>query len=195
MGAAKLADWAVAATYDARQPAGFGGGIYGYDDKPGRQTWKSTEHNTDLAAVFDWLFRLQPEDRWRTNAQIARGFVAAQWDAASGHFWVGTTPDGDTFLALGSGKAKGKANKPRFDLPAFEALYEKQKTLPDGPERAALMLDAQRLLVAYAPYKFHVHRIWTDMAHPWVRGYSRNIFVRDYWKYVDIDPAAMPKAK
>jgi ABC-type transport system substrate-binding protein len=109
--------------------------------------------------------------------------------------WVGTTPDGDTFLALGSGAAKGKANKPRFQLPAFDALYEKQKLLPDGPERAALMLEAQRLLIAYAPYKFHVHRIWTDMAQPWLRGYSRNIFVRDYWKYVDIDPTAMPKAK
>ena len=109
--------------------------------------------------------------------------------------WVGTTPDGDTFLALGSSKAKGKANKPRFELPAFEALYEKQKTRPDGPQRAALMLEAQRLLVAYAPYKFHVHRIWTDMAQPWVKGYSRNIFVRDYWKYVDIETAALPKAK
>lgn len=109
--------------------------------------------------------------------------------------WVGTTPDGDTFLALGSSKAKGKANKPRFDLPAYEAVYEKQKILPDGPERLALMTEAQRLLVAYAPYKFHVHRVWTDMAQPWVKGYSRNIFVRDFWKYVDVEPAAMPNAK
>jgi hypothetical protein len=95
-GAAKLADWAVTTTYDARQPEGFDGGIYDFDDRPDRQTWKSTEHNTDLAAVFDWLFRLQPQDKWHTNAQIARGFVAAQWDAASSHFWVGTTPDGST---------------------------------------------------------------------------------------------------
>jgi len=109
--------------------------------------------------------------------------------------WVGTTPDGDTFLALGSSAAKGKANKPRFDLPAFEALYEKQKALPDGPERLALMTEAQRLLIAYAPYKFHVHRVWTDMAQPWIKGYSRNLFVRDFWKYVDIDTAALPKAK
>jgi ABC-type transport system substrate-binding protein len=109
--------------------------------------------------------------------------------------WVGTTPDGDTFLALGSAKSKGNANKARFDLPAFEALYERQKAMPDGPERAAIMREAQRLMVTYAPYKFHVHRIWTDMAQPWVRGYSRNIFVRDFWKYVDIDVTALAKAK
>jgi ABC-type transport system substrate-binding protein len=108
--------------------------------------------------------------------------------------WVSTTPDGDTFLALGSGKSKGNANKSRFDLPAFEALYDKQAAMPDGPERLAVMSDAQRLLVAYAPYKFHVHRVWTDMAQPWVKGYSRNLFVRDFWKYVDIDTAALPKA-
>jgi hypothetical protein len=37
------------------------------------------------------------------------------------------------------------------------------------------------------PYKVHVHRIFTDIAQPWVQGYHRNIFVRDFWKYVDVD--------
>jgi hypothetical protein len=34
-----------------------------------------------------------------------------------------------------------------------------------------------------------VHRIGTDLAHPWVIGYHRHLFVRDFWKYVDVDPA------
>lgn len=55
------------------------------------------------------------------------------------------------------------------------------------------MLEAQKLLVAYAPYKFHVHRIWTDMAQPWVKGYNRNVYVKDFFKYVDIDEATAPK--
>ena len=42
-------------------------------------------------------------------------------------------------------------------------------------------------LVAYMPYKVHVHRVFTDLAHPWLVGYSRNIFVRDFWKYIDVD--------
>jgi hypothetical protein len=37
------------------------------------------------------------------------------------------------------------------------------------------------------PYKVHVHRVFTDIAQPWVTGYHRNIFVRDFWKYLDID--------
>ncbi|WP_119300348.1 hypothetical protein [Dongia deserti] len=94
--AARLARWAVNTTLDPRRPAGFDGGIYGYDDTPERLTWKSTEHNTDLAAVFEWLARLEPGGYWQRNAETARAFVAAQWDQASGHFWVGTTPDGVT---------------------------------------------------------------------------------------------------
>ena len=48
-------------------------------------------------------------------------------------------------------------------------------------------------MVAYMPYKVHVHRVWTDLAQPWVLGYHRNLFVRDFWKYVDIDPAALER--
>ncbi|HEV8391929.1 MAG TPA: hypothetical protein VGQ35_18900 [Dongiaceae bacterium] len=100
-GAARLARWVAATTLDARRPAGFTGGLYGYDDTAERLTWKSTEHNTDLAAVFDWLSRL--DKSWQADAQMARAFVAAQWDQASGHFWVGTTPDGVTPNRLNAG--------------------------------------------------------------------------------------------
>jgi hypothetical protein len=40
------------------------------------------------------------------------------------------------------------------------------------------------------PYKVHVHRIWTDLWHPWVQGYHRIPFAGLFWKYVDVDPAA-----
>ena len=49
-----------------------------------------------------------------------------------------------------------------------------------GPERLAVMEEAKKIMVAYMPYKVHVHRIFTDLAHPWVVGYHRNIFVREF---------------
>lgn len=88
---------------DSRAPAGFSGGIYGYDDKPAKLSWKSTEHNVDLAAVFAWLGRLQPDAGWQSDAALARGFVSALWDPASGHFWVGTLPDGTSINRANSG--------------------------------------------------------------------------------------------
>jgi ABC-type transport system substrate-binding protein len=100
-------------------------------------------------------------------------------------------PDGDTFLAIGYGPNKGQANHARFDLPAFNRLYEQQRVLPDGPERQALMTQARKLLVAYMPYK--VHRA-TASAPTWrspgCSGYHRNTNVREFYKYVDVDALA-----
>ena len=102
-GAVRIATWAAKASADDRAPAGFNGGLYGYDDKAQPLGWKSTEHNVDLAAVFDWLTRLQPEAGWQAQARQARDFVAALWDPEQGRFWVGTLPDGVSINRVNSG--------------------------------------------------------------------------------------------
>jgi hypothetical protein len=61
--------------------------------------------------------------------------------------------------------------------------------LPDGPEREQVFHDAKRLFVAYAPYKLLGHRIETSVSHRWLIGFRRHPFMRDFYKYVDIDPA------
>ena len=42
-------------------------------------------------------------------------------------------------------------------------IYERMLDLPDGPERAALFRKASELVVAYMPYRIHVHRIYNDL--------------------------------
>ncbi|MBL8324913.1 MAG: bicyclomycin resistance protein [Rubrivivax sp.] len=127
--------------------------------------------------------------KWPENLKSSRAGKLMMWGVG----WSAGNPDGDTFLALGYGPNKGQANHARFNLPAFNALYEKQRGLPDGPERAAAMRDAARLMVAYMPYKIHVHRVWTDLAQPWMVGYSRNVFVREFFRYVDVDLAELQR--
>jgi ABC-type transport system substrate-binding protein len=122
--------------------------------------------------------------KWPENLKSARVGKLMMWGVG----WSVTQPDSESFLRLGYGPNKGAANLAAFDLPAYNAVYERQRELPNGPERAALLEEAKKLMIAYMPYKVHVHRIWTDMAHPWVQGYHRNIFVREFWKYVDVDP-------
>jgi ABC-type transport system substrate-binding protein len=85
------------------------------------------------------------------------------------------------------GPNKGQANHSRFDLPAFNELYQRQLVMPDGPERDALIHDAKLLGVAYMPYKAHSHRLVTDLVHAQLQGYRRHPFARDFWRYVDID--------
>jgi ABC-type transport system substrate-binding protein len=127
--------------------------------------------------------------KWPEQLKASRAGKLMMWGVG----WSAGQPDGDTFLALGYGPNKGQANHARFDLPAFNALYEKQRALPDGPERQAAMDAAKKLMIAYMPYKVHVHRIWTDLSQPWVRGYHRNLYVREFWKYVDIDAADLAR--
>jgi len=93
------------------------------------------------------------------------------------------------YRVLGDGPEKGQANHARFDNAEYNRLFRLQRTLPDGPERMQIMTRMKEILVAYMPYKAHVHRIWTDLAQPWVVGYHRNVFMREFWRYVDVDPA------
>ncbi|HYG88016.1 MAG TPA: hypothetical protein VD978_17310 [Azospirillum sp.] len=95
-GAARLADWAAAHTRDHRGPGGFNGGVHGFDDAPQPLTWKSTEHNIDLTAVFTWLGRAGAPGDWSGQARHARAFLDALWDEAGGRFPIGTSPDGVT---------------------------------------------------------------------------------------------------
>jgi ABC-type transport system substrate-binding protein len=128
--------------------------------------------------------------KWPENLKASRAGKLMMWGVA----WAATAPDGDTFLALGYGPNKGQANHSRFDLPAFNELYIKQNKMPDGPERQAVMEQASKLMVAYVPYKISGHRIATDLLHPWVQGYRRNPFVREFYKYLDVDAEAQRKA-
>lgn len=97
--AVHLASWVVAHASDPRGMDGFQGGVESHLLVPRKASWKSTEHNIDLAAMFAWLARISaPGGDWSAQARRARGFVAMQWDAASGHFWTGTESDGMTPL-------------------------------------------------------------------------------------------------
>jgi ABC-type transport system substrate-binding protein len=178
--------------------------LHGYVDKNG-DGWREQPNGEPLVLEYssqpDQQSR-QLTEQWKRNMDaigIRIEFKIAKWPEqlkASragklmmwGVGWSAGQPDADTFLALGYGPNKGQANHARFDLPAFNLLYEQQRLLPDSPERQAKLDEAKKLMIAYMPYKVHVHRIWTDLNQPWVLGYHRNIFVREFWKYVDIDP-------
>jgi ABC-type transport system substrate-binding protein len=178
--------------------------LHGYKDIDG-DGWRETPDGKPLRIEYatspDQQSR-QLVEQWQKNMTaigIRMDFKTAKWpeNLKASHAgklmmwgvgWSASAPDGDTFLALGYGPNKGGANHSRFDLPAFNQLYEQQAALPDGPERQAVMDEAKKLMVAYMPYKLHAHRIFTDLAQPWVLGYQRNVFVRHFFKYVDIDP-------
>ena len=108
------------------------------------------------------------------------------WDVAN----QATQPDGLFALAYLYSPEVGGFNLARFRSPAFDALYRRLASEPDGPARDADFLAAKRLSVAWMPYKVHGHRIVTDLAWPQLVGFRRPLFWQDWWEYVDIVPPA-----
>ncbi|MFX1681685.1 ABC transporter substrate-binding protein [Mitsuaria sp. CC2] len=184
--------------------------LYGYVDKDG-DGWRDLPDGSPLVLEYATqpdgrnrqLVELWQKDmdalkvrikfkiaKWPENLKAANAGKLQMW----GMGWSADSPDGENFLGLAYGGSKGQSNKARFDLPEFNALFRKQHSMADGPERVAVMQDAQRLLTAYMPYKVEVHRIYTDITQPWVIGYDKNLYQRDFYTFVDIDPDALAKA-
>jgi ABC-type transport system substrate-binding protein len=177
--------------------------LYGYLDRDG-DGWREMPDGTPL------LLRLstQPDQRSRkiaevinrnlTTLRIRSELVVAQWPenlkaarAGKLQMWtVGSAadaPDSIGALARYDSRQIGGQNMARFKLPAFDALYDRAQAIADGPERAALFDQAQKLALAYMPYKYTLNRISTDMAQPWLIGFRHPVFWTDWWQYVDID--------
>jgi ABC-type transport system substrate-binding protein len=122
---------------------------------------------------------------WNENLKAAEAGKLMMWMLGNG----ASSPDGQGILAWLYGPQAGNGNLARFRMPEFDRLYERTQVLPDGPEREALFERAKRIAVAYMPYKVRAHRIFTDLAHPWVIGFRRPLFWSEWWHMVDIDLA------
>ncbi|MBL8288542.1 MAG: bicyclomycin resistance protein [Rubrivivax sp.] len=179
--------------------------LYGYVDR-NRDGWREGPEGRPLALRIAfpqdqrsrrvselWLKRMSAVGL-RTRFEVApfgeliRKSLAGQlmmW----GFTWGAAAPDGDFFLGLAYGPNAEQSNDARFRLAAFDRLYERQRVLPDGPERLALMRAANKLMLAYVPYIAHLHEITNDLLHAHVRGPMRHPFNRDWFRWVDVGPA------
>jgi len=92
--------------------------------------------------------------------------------------------DGHSYLTRYYGKSRTFA---RFRLPVMDALYERIAVLPDGEERLALMRQAERLAIAYMPYKFTSQEVETHLTQARLVGFRQPAFRTDWYHQVDID--------
>ena len=108
--------------------------------------------------------------------------------------WIADYPDAQNFLQLLYGPNKGQSNESEFALKEFDRLYEKSLTVPDSPERNQMYREMNRLLLAYAPWRLGVHRIFNHLQWPWVKGYKKHPILYTNFKYLDVDVAAQQAA-
>jgi len=121
--------------------------------------------------------------KWPENMKGARAGKLQVWSLGS----LADVPDGQSALARVYGPQSGNQNLARFRNAEVDAMYEKMLAMPDGPERLAMFDRIKRIVAAYVPYKYHAHRIFTDMAQPWLVGYRRPLFWQEFWHMLDID--------
>ncbi len=126
--------------------------------------------------------------QWPENLKAARAGQLQIWQLG----FNSSTPDAQLGLELLYGPAAGGQNLGRFKLDRFDELYRQMLVMPDGPERLALLRESQKLLTAYMPQKFRVHRYVTDISQPWLYGYRRPYFNQMFWQFVDLDPGQRP---
>jgi len=179
--------------------------LYGYKDRDG-DGWRELPDGSPLhlkintqadlrsrkiAEIVDRSLRalhIRSEavvQQWPENLKSARAGKLQMWTVGN----VASAPDAIGALERYDSRQIGGQNMARFKLPAFDALYDRAQSIPDGPERSALFDQAQKLALVYMPYKYTMTRISTDMTQPWLIGYRHPVFWNEWWQYVDIDLA------
>ena len=121
--------------------------------------------------------------QWPENLKAARTGKLQMWSlglSAAGF-------DASPALARYDSRNIGGQNLARFKLPGFDELYDRIQLLPDGPERQGLFREAERIALAYMPYKYTLTRFSIDMVRPQLVGYRHPLFWNEWWQYVDID--------
>jgi ABC-type transport system substrate-binding protein len=146
-------------------------------------------------------FARQEDEQWKKNMDAIGLKIAFKKDglqemrkmARQGKLpmredgWNADYPDAENFMQVLYGPNVGQENHARFNLPAFDKLYEAAHRLPDSPERTRLFDQMSGLVVAYAPWRLMEHRIEDQLSQRWIRNFKPHPVRSAVWRYIDID--------
>ncbi|MFN9029205.1 MAG: ABC transporter substrate-binding protein [Betaproteobacteria bacterium] len=178
---------------------------FGYVDRDG-DGWREQPDGSPLELVYHtqsdalsrqyeelWVksmqrvgLRMRSEyGKWAEQLRASRAGKLMMWTTG----WFLTVPDSEGAFVIGVSRFKGVANRAFFSHPEYDALFDRQRVLSDGPERLALLREMKRYFAVYMPYRLHGHRLRSDLNHGWVIGYRRHPFLRHWYQFIDIDPS------
>ncbi len=143
------------------------------------ELWKKSMDAIGIRVTFDKVEKL-PELRKQARFGKVQSFS---------YGWIADYPDGENFLQLLWGGAIGQSNYAVFDLPEYNALYERARRMPDGPERDVLYGRMVKLILVYVPWMVETYKAQQVLLQPWLLNYKKHPFAVEPWKYLDIDRA------
>lgn len=184
--------------------------LYGYTDRDG-DGWRETPDGKPLIidqASYPRLKERQRNELWkramddigiRMTFNKVEKLPDLRKQAQAGNVqmwtygWIADYPDGENFLQLFWSKSIGGANYAMYAKPEFDALYEKIKAMPHSPARTVIYDRMVKMLWVDNPWRVNFLRQGTILIHPWVIGYIKHPFSHEPWRYLDVDPAKLPK--
>ena len=141
------------------------------------ELWKKSMDDIGVRVTFGKVEKL-PELRKQAQLGKVQSFS---------YGWIADYPDGENFLQLFWKASIGQTNYAMFDLPEYNALYEKAKLLPDGPGRNALYGRMVKLILVYVPWMVETYKAQNIVMQPWLLNYKKHPFATEPWRYLDID--------
>jgi len=123
------------------------------------------------------------KQKWPELNKMSEAGQLMMWNLA----WITSIPDGDSFYSVLYSKNIGTSNDARLRLPEFDRLYEEARKHPDGPERNAIYRKLTELVQNYAPWVLGDYPYANLLAQPWLKGYKQHPFVKNQWKYYDVE--------
>ena len=176
----------------------------GYADGRDAKTGKPLVLNYDVyypatperKPEIDWVVRqfakldIQLEVRATDNNQFQDKVRKGKYQV----FWLGWNadyPDAENFLFLLYSKA-GKTkydgeNTSNYDSPEYDRLFERMKSLPDGPEKQQLIDEMVRVAREDAPWTMGFFPYSSAAVQRWVLNNKSAILVRDQARYLRLD--------
>ncbi|MBS0326533.1 MAG: heme-binding protein [Proteobacteria bacterium] len=123
------------------------------------------------------------KQRWPDLLKMGKAGTLQMWRIG----WINAYAEADAFFQLLYGPNIGQTNYARFDLPEYNELYRKSRTLPDGAERNAIYRRMSELIAAYAPWQLGVYPIENTLLQPWLTGYKKHAYWENPWVYLGVD--------
>ena len=113
--------------------------------------------------------------------------------------WNADYPDPENFLFLlygPNGKARHHGeNAANYASARYDALFERMKTMANGPERQAIIDEMVGLLRRDAPWVWGMHPKSFVLYHAWYANAKPNLMANNSLKYLRIDSARRARAR
>ncbi|HIQ40681.1 MAG TPA: peptide ABC transporter substrate-binding protein [Sulfurivirga caldicuralii] len=178
--------------------AGYPGGIDPNTGQPLKLYFEAVGSGPDDQARLAWLrkqfaqlgidlvIRATDYNRFQDKMRQGQGQIF-MWG------WNADYPDPENFLFLLYGKngvvASGGSgvNYANYHNPAYDRLFEQMQTLPNGPERQALIQRMVHLVQQDAPWIFGFYPRSLALVHSWYHNAWPNMMANNTTKYLRVD--------